>query len=75
MLRHIEYPWPCARGHGLRQLGGATLPQQRVQYAGYPHTNWYPHYYYTGSAPQLMLMAEWYGAEDKHYRLLLHLRS
>mgnify|MGYP003317311585 CR=1 FL=1 len=34
VLRHIEYPWPCARGHGLRQLGGAIPLQQRVQYAG-----------------------------------------
>ena len=39
VLRHIEYLWPCARGHGLRQLGGAILLQQRVQYAGYPHTH------------------------------------
>ena len=39
VLRHIEYLWPCARGHGLRQLGGAILLQQRVQHAGYPHTH------------------------------------
>ena len=32
VLRHIEYLWFCAKNHGLRQFGGATLPQQRVQY-------------------------------------------
>ena len=38
VLRHIEYLWFCAKNHGLRQFGGATLLQQRVQHAGYPHT-------------------------------------
>ena len=39
VLRHIEYLWFCAKNHGLRQFGGATLPQQRVQYAGHQHTH------------------------------------
>ena len=39
VLRHIEYLWFCAKNHGLRQFGGATLLQQRVQHAGYPHTH------------------------------------
>ena len=42
VLRHIEYLWFCAKNHGLRQFGGATLLQQRVQHAGYPHTHTAP---------------------------------
>ena len=68
VLRHIEYLWFCAKNHGLRQFGGATSPQQRVQYAGHPHTHITP-----AERPTLCLWR--YGAEDKHYRLTLHLVS
>ena len=44
VLWHIEY-------HGLRQISGAILLQQLVQYAGYSHTHITP----TERTSQLML--------------------
>ena len=58
----------CDKNHGLRQPGGATPPQQRVLYAGHPHTHITP-----AERPNSCLWR--YGVEGKHYRLLLHLES